>query len=149
MKKFFMILAAISVLAVSANNIYAQDEAAAPAQEEAVAPAEEVSAPAAAAEETPLNQALKTKFIEGGAGFMSLIIICLIIGLALSIERILYLTFAKTNTQKLLASVESALAECGIEKAKDVCSKTRGPVAIIFYQGLLRYDQGVDTVEKT
>ena len=149
MKKFFMILAAISVLAVSANNIYAQDEAAAPAQEEAVAPAEEVSAPAAAAEETPLNQALKTKFIEGGAGFMSLIIICLIIGLALSIERILYLTFAKTNTQKLLASVESALAEGGIEKAKEVCRNTRGPVASIFYQGLLRYDQGVDTVEKT
>ena len=149
MKKFFMILAAISVLAVSANNIYAQDEAAAPAQEEAVAPAEEVSAPAAAAEETPLNQALKTKFIEGGAGFMSLIILCLVIGLALCIERILYLTFAKTNTQKLLENVEAALAEGGIEKAKEVCRNTRGPVASIFYQGLLRYDQGVDTVEKT
>ncbi|MCR5243450.1 MAG: MotA/TolQ/ExbB proton channel family protein [Bacteroidales bacterium] len=150
MKKFFMILAAFSVLAISANNIYAQDEAAAPAQEEAVAPAaEEVSAPAAAADETPLNQALKTKFIEGGAGFMSLIIICLVIGLALCIERILYLTFAKTNTQKLLANVEAALAEGGIEKAKEVCRNTRGPVASIFYQGLLRYDQGVDTVEKT
>ncbi len=145
-----MILAAFSVLAISANNIYAQDEAAAPAQEEAVAPAaEEVSAPAAAADETPLNQALKTKFIEGGAGFMSLIIICLVIGLALCIERILYLTFAKTNTQKLLANVEAALAEGGIEKAKEVCRNTRGPVASIFYQGLLRYDQGVDTVEKT
>ncbi len=145
-----MILAAFSVLAISANNIYAQDEAAAPAQEEAVAPAaEEVSAPAAAADETPLNQALKTKFIEGGAGFMSLIILCLVIGLALCIERILYLTFAKTNTQKLLANVEAALAEGGIEKAKEVCRNTRGPVASIFYQGLLRYDQGVDTVEKT
>ena len=100
-------------------------------------------------EEVPLMQALKTKFIEGGAGFMSLIIICLIIGLALSIERILYLSFAKTNTKKLLAAVEKALDEGGIEKAKEVCRNTRGPVASIFYQGLLRYDQGIDTVEKT
>ncbi|MBR1405450.1 MAG: MotA/TolQ/ExbB proton channel family protein, partial [Bacteroidales bacterium] len=92
---------------------------------------------------------LKTKFIEGGAGFMSLIIICLIIGLALAIERILYLTFAKTNTKKLLAAVEKALEEGGIEKAKEVCRNTRGPVASIFYQGLLRYDQGLDTVEKS
>jgi len=100
-------------------------------------------------EEVPLMQAIKTKFIEGGAGFMSLIVICLIIGLALAIERILYLTFAKTNTKKLLAAVEKALDEGGIEKAKEVCRNTRGPVASIFYQGLLRYDQGVDTVEKT
>ncbi len=100
-------------------------------------------------EEVPLHQAIKTKFIEGGAGFMSLIIICLIIGLALSIERILYLSFAKTNTKKLLASVEEALENGGIEAAKDVCRETRGPVASIFYQGLLRYDQGIDTVEKT
>ena len=79
---------------------------------------------------------------------MSLIIICLIIGLALSIERILYLTFAKTNTKKLLAKVESVLAEGGVEAAKDVCRNTRGPVASIFYQALLRYDQGIDNVEK-
>ena len=99
-------------------------------------------------EEVPLHQALKTKFIEGGAGFMSLIIICLILGLALCIERILYLTFAKTNTKKLLAAVEKALDEGGVEKAKDVCRNTRGPVASIFYQGLDHYDQGVDAVEK-
>ena len=80
---------------------------------------------------------------------MSLIIICLILGLALSIERILYLTFSKTNTKKLVAQVEAALAEGGIEKAKEVCRNTRGPVASIFYQGLLRYDQGLDVVEKT
>ena len=80
---------------------------------------------------------------------MSLIIICLIIGLALAIERILYLSFAKTNTKKLLAKVEEALNNGGIEAAKDVCRETRGPVASIFYQGLLRYDQGIDTVEKT
>ncbi|MBR6001688.1 MAG: MotA/TolQ/ExbB proton channel family protein, partial [Bacteroidales bacterium] len=104
---------------------------------------------AGSGEEVPLHQALKTKFIEGGAGFMSLVIICLILGLALSIERILYLLFSKTNTQKLLEDVEAALNEGGIEKAKDVCRNTRGPVASIFYQGLLRADQGIDVVEKT
>ena len=79
---------------------------------------------------------------------MSLIIICLVIGLALSIERILYLSFSKTNTKKLIADVEKALAEGGIEKAKDVCREARGPVASIYYQGLMHYDQGIDVVEK-
>jgi len=152
MKKFFMFLAVAGLLTFSANIASAQDEqAAAPATEEVAAPAEMTAADLlkGTGEEIPLNQALKTKFIEGGAGFMSLIIICLIIGLALCIERILYLSFAKTNTKKLLAAVEDALKNGGIEKAKDVCRETRGPVASIFYQGLLRYDQGIDVVEKT
>ena len=80
---------------------------------------------------------------------MALVIACLILGLALAIERILYLGFSKTNTKKLLANVEKALAEGGVEAAKDVCRNTRGPVASIFYQGLLRMDQGIETVEKT
>lgn len=143
MKKFFMFLAVIGVMAVTANKVFAQDEQAASTEMSAA------DLLKGTGEEVPLHQALKTKFIEGGAGFMSLIIICLIIGLALSIERILYLTFAKTNTKKLLAKVEDALANGGIEAAKDVCRETRGPVASIFYQGLLRYDQGIDTVEKT
>ena len=148
MKKFFMFLAVASVMAFSANIASAQDEpAAAAATEEVVAASETLTDEAP--EEVALHQALKTKFIEGGAGFMSLVIICLILGLALSIERILYLTFSKTNTKKLVAQVEAALAEGGIEKAKEVCRNTRGPVASIFYQGLLRYDQGLDVVEKT
>ncbi|MDE7128453.1 MAG: MotA/TolQ/ExbB proton channel family protein, partial [Bacteroidales bacterium] len=81
--------------------------------------------------------------------FMSLVIICLILGLALCVERILYLSFSKTNTKKLLAKIESALQEGGVEAAKEVCRSTRGPVASIFYQGLLRMDQGIDVVEKT
>ena len=152
MKKFFMFLAVAGVMAFTANIASAQEQAAPEAgQQVASAPAEMTAADllAGTGEEIPLHQALKTKFIEGGAGFMSLIIICLIIGLALSIERILYLTFSKTNTKKLLAKVEQALAEGGVEAAKDVCRETRGPVASIFYQGLLRYDQGVDVVEKT
>ena len=151
MKKFFMFLAVAGVMAFAANTASAQDEQAAPAQEEVAEPAEMTAADllAGTGEEIPLHQALKAKFIEGGAGFMSLIIICLIIGLALAIERILYLTFSKSNTKKLLENVEKALAEGGVEAAKDVCRETRGPVASIFYQGLLRYDQGVDVVEKT
>ena len=155
MKKFLMFLAVAGTLTFSATVAFAQDEAAPEAAEqnapeqEAAAPAEVQNLFAGTGEDVPLNQALKTKFIEGGAGFMSLVLICLILGLALSIERILYLAFSKTNTKKLLEDVEKALAEGGVEKAKEVCRNTRGPVASIFYQGLLRMDQGVDVVEKT
>ena len=150
MKKFFMFLAVAGLMTFTANIASAQDEAAAPAATEQVAADEPVTDLfAGSGEEVPLHQALKTKFIEGGAGFMSLILICLILGLALAIERILYLSFSKTNTKKLLENVEAALKDGGIEKAKDVCRNTRGPVASIFYQGLLRADQGVDVVEKT
>ena len=144
MKKFFMVLAVAGLMAFSANVASAQEEAA-PVASEATSLADLT----AAAPEVPLHQALKTKFIEGGPGFMAAIVLCLILGLALSIERILYLTFSKTNTKKLLADVEKALQNGGIEAAKDVCRNTRGPVASIFYQGLLRYDQGIDVVEKT
>ena len=135
MKKVFMFLAGVGTMAFSAVSAFAQDEMSA--------------ADLLSGSEQPLNQALKQKFIEGGPAFMSLIIICLIIGLALAIERILYLSFSKINTKKLVAKVEDALKEGGIEKAKEVCRNTRGPVASIFYQGLLRYDQGLDVVEKT
>ena len=151
MKKFFMILAAAALMAFTANIASAQDAAApeqAATEEVAQAPANDLAALTSGAPEVPLTQALKTKFIAGGAGFMSLIIICLVIGLALAIERILYLSFSKTNTKKLIAEVEKALEEGGIEKAKEVCRNTRGPVASIYYQGLLHYDQGIDVVEK-
>ncbi|MGN0188128.1 MAG: MotA/TolQ/ExbB proton channel family protein [Candidatus Cryptobacteroides sp.] len=148
MKKFFVFLAVIGFTALSAQYAAAQDaETAAPA-EEAVA-AQSVDPFNAPAEEVPFHQALKTKFIEGGAGFMSLVIICLILGLALCVERILYLSLSKTNTKKLLEKIEAALAEGGVEAAKEVCRTTRGPVASIFYQGLLRMDQGIEVVEKT
>ena len=150
MKKFFMFLAVAGLMTFTANIASAEEEAAAPAAAQQVEEAEEVvDLFAGSGEEVPLHQALKTKFIEGGAGFMSLIIICLILGMAIAIERILYLAFSKTNTTKLLESVEAALEKGGIEEAKKVCRETRGPVASIFYQGLLRADQGVDVVEKT
>ena len=109
MKKFFMFLAVAGLMTFTANIASAQDEQAAPAAaEEVAAPAAEeevVDLFAGSGEEVPLHQALKTKFIEGGAGFMSLVLICLILGLALAIERILYLAFSKTNTTKLLDKV--------------------------------------------
>ena len=151
MKKFFMFLAVAGLMTFTANIASAQDEQAAPAATEEVAPAAEepVDLFAGSGEEVPLHQALKTKFIEGGAGFMTLVLLCLIFGLAIAIERILYLSFSKTNTAKLLDKVEEAFKEGGVEKAKEICRNTRGPVASIFYQGLLRADQGVDVVEKT
>ena len=96
-----------------------------------------------------MHQEIKRLFIEGGAGFMATIIACLVFGLAVAIERIIYLNLASTNTEKLLKKVEEALNNGGVEAAKDVCRNTRGPVASIFYQGLLRYDKGVEEVEKS
>ena len=120
MKKFFMFLAVAGIMAVSANFAAAQEQAAdaaEPAATEAAAPANDLAALTATASEVPLHQQLKTKFIEGGPLWMAPIALCLVLGLALCIERILYLTFAKTNTKKLVAKVEAALAEGGIETA--------------------------------
>ncbi|MDR2382278.1 MAG: MotA/TolQ/ExbB proton channel family protein [Prevotellaceae bacterium] len=97
----------------------------------------------------PLHQELKKQFIDGGPLFMTPIILCLVLGLAFCIERIIYLNLATTNIKKLLSSVESALEEGGVEAAKEVCRNTRGPVASIFYQGLDRNEEGLDMVEKS
>jgi len=95
------------------------------------------------------HQILKRYFIEGSAGFMSTVLLALILGLALVIERIIYLNLATTNTQKLLTGIEDALKSGGVDAAKDICRDTRGPVASIFYQGLMKYDEGLDNVEKS
>jgi biopolymer transport protein ExbB len=92
---------------------------------------------------------LRERFIEGGAEFMGIVLACLIFGLALVIERIVYLNLATTNTKKLVAKVDEALQTGGVEAAKEVCRNTRGPVASIFYQGLDRADEGIDMVEKS
>ena len=149
MKKIFMFLAVMGVMAFSAQNAAAQDEQ--PADTTATEVVEATEATDALPEEVPMHQALKTKFIEGGAGFMALVIACLILGLALCIERILYLGFSKTNTKTLLNKVEEALKNGGVEAAADVCRNTRGPVASIFTQALLRLADGqtLEEVEKS
>lgn len=132
MKKFFMFLAVFGLVAFAADSALAQE-------------ANELSV----ASDIPVYQQIKIKFIEGGAGFMATVLLCLIFGLAIVIERIIYLNMATTNTTKLLNKIEGALNQGGIEAAKDVCRNTRGPVASIFYQGLLRADEGVEMVEKS
>ena len=99
--------------------------------------------------EPTFHEVLKKQYIDGGWGFMTLVLVCLILGLALSIERIIYLTLSTSNTKKLVAELEVALNEGGIEKAKELCRNTRGPVASIFYQGLMRFNDGLDEVEKS
>ena len=108
---------------------------------------------AAAAAETELagdtlHQVLMQKFLEGGWGWMMPVLICLVIGLAIAIERMLYLSFSNINTKKFIAEFEKTLNEKGVEAAKDLCRNTRGPIASIYYQGLDRLDQGMDAVEK-
>ncbi|KIO42751.1 MULTISPECIES: MotA/TolQ/ExbB proton channel family protein [Sanguibacteroides] len=100
-------------------------------------------------ESSSFHAVVKQKFIEGGAAFMSFVILALIFGLAISIERVIYLNLASTNSKKLIDKVEDALENGGVEAAKEVCRTTRGPIASIFYQGLSRYDQGIDMVEKS
>ena len=95
-----------------------------------------------------MHHILMQKFLEGGWGWMLPILLCLVIGLAVAIERILFLSLSTVNSKKLVASVEEALNKGGIEAAKEVCRNTRGPIASIFYQGLDRYNQGLDSVEK-
>lgn len=98
--------------------------------------------------EQSIHMVIKTKFIEGGAGFMAIVVLCLIFGLAICIERILYLSMASINTKSLLSKVEEALDNGGVEEAKEVCRNTRGPIASIFYQGLDRAHESIDVVEK-
>ena len=158
MKKLFATFTVIAMLAFGGVAV-AQDAEAVPAAEAAVeqvdenaaeAPAEEAVAPAEEAKGLEaLHKTLKTKFIEGGAGFMALTLVTLVFGLALCIERIIYLSLSKTNTKVLLAKIEDTLNKKGIDAALDVCRETRGPVASIFYQGLSRYNEGIDVVEKT
>jgi biopolymer transport protein ExbB len=105
----------------------------------------------AEAEEPQLDfiQTLKQKYIEGDPLWMTPVLICMIIGIALSIERIIYLNLSTINTEKFLSDVEKALQNGGVDKAKELCRNTRGPIASIFYQGLERSEEGIDMVEKS
>ena len=170
MKKALSLLAIVA-LSLGTVNAYAQEDTAAMEQmaddstamegmDSAAADVDSAATEAAAEEATDevveegesekaFTQILKEKFIEGDAFFMSFVLLALVLGLALVIERIIYLTFSQTNTDKLLSEVEGALNSGGIEAAKEVCRNTRGPVASIFFEGLDHYDEGLDSVDKT
>lgn len=175
MRKFLAVLAVAGVLTFGVSNVVNAQEGEAEATEqmvddsanaaaEAEAAAEKAAAEKAAAEkaeaekaaeeaavepEKTFHQAVKTKFIEGDAGFMSFVALALILGLAIVIERIIFLSMSSSNTSKLINEMETALNSGGVDAAKEVCRNTAGPVASIFYQGLDRYDEGIDMVEKS
>ena len=137
MKKLFLI-PSVALTVLGTVSAFAQD---------AAAVATEAAAETQIAGES-MHHILMQKFLEGGWGWMLPILLCLVIGLAVAIERILFLSLSTVNSKKLVASVEEALNKGGIEAAKEVCRNTRGPIASIFYQGLDRYNQGLDSVEK-
>lgn len=169
MKKVIALMSIVGLLTfTNLNGVMAQDQAAATdqpateqveqtadsaaavadsavAEEAAAAPEEAAAAPA---ERKSFHQVLKEKYIQGGAGWMTPVLLCLIFGMALVIERILYLNMATTNVQKLLEGIEEHVQKGDYNGAKDLCRDTRGPVASIFYQGLDRIDEGLDNVEK-
>lgn len=158
MKKIIALLTIAGIMFFGLSNLmFAQTEGEtteqAPVEEAAPAAEETVSTTVAmqAEAEVPqtFHEVLKEQFIDGGPEFMGIVLLTLIFGLAICIERIIYLTLSATNTKKLLASIESALQTEGVEKAKEICRDTRGPVASIFYQGLLRFDSGIEEVEKS
>lgn len=165
MKKIIATISCMALLTFGFTNLsMAQDAVAteqteqvteAPATEETVAtteaaPATEETAPMQEeSENISMHQNLKTKFIEGGANFMALVAIALILGLAICLERIIYLNLADTNAEKFLNELESTLKSSGVEKAKELARNTRGPIASIAYQALLRADHSVDVIEKS
>lgn len=162
MKKLLALIAVFGMLTFGASQtLVAQEETtnqenvAQDTTENVEAATEEVDSAVAQLEEeeqiesTSFHAAVKNKFIEGGAAFMSFVILALILGLAISIERVIYLNLSTTNTKKLLANIEEALENGGVEAAKEVCRNTRGPIASIFYQGLDRFDHGIEIVEKS
>lgn len=102
-----------------------------------------------AVEGVDYRQVIKDKFIEGDPAFMSPVLICLVIGLAIAIERIISLNLATTNTSKLIKRIENALEDGGADAALEVTKSSRGPVASIFTQGLMRASEGIDMVEKS
>ena len=133
MKKLFAMLALMGAMTFAPVSVMAQD-----------APAE-----AAVVEEGGIHKELKTKYIEGGADFMSLPAIALVLGLAFCIERIVYLSLAEVNAKKLMGKIAGALEKGDVEGAKNIARNTRGPVASICYQGLMRIDEGLDVVERS
>ena len=162
MKKLIALLTIAGFLTFGiSNSVLAQQDENVPQTEQVAEATEQVAEEAAQVEEVvtttmteteeeapTFHEVLKKQYIDGGWGFMTLVLVCLVLGLALSIERIIYLTLSTSNTKKLLAELETALNNGGVEKAKELCRNTRGPVASIFYQGLMRFNDGLDEVEK-
>ena len=111
--------------------------------------AAETDTVAAPVESVGFHKMLKTKYIEGSAGFMSFVALALVLGLAFCIERVIYLTLSEINAKKLMADLEARVMQGDIEGAKATCRDTRGPVASICYQGLMRMDESMEDIERS
>lgn len=152
---FSQLADAQSKTANDSSEVFSKDTAAAviPADTAGIIDAEAFDAAAGSAsvleEDAGLHRQLKTKFIEGSAGFMSLVALALVLGLAFCIERIIYLTLSEIDAKRLMADIGKKVAEGDIEGAKDLCRDTRGPVASICYQGLLRINETIDNIERS
>ena len=163
MKKFFASIACVAALSVGfTTTAMAQDSAAKATEvvdsakatvDTAAAAVDTAATVAPTTDEAPaeggFHQAFKQKFIEGGADWMTPIAIALILGLAICLERIVYLNLSDVNPKKMLEDIEAALEKNDLEGAKTIARNTRGPIASIAYQALLRADQGIDIVEKS
>ena len=139
---FVMLVVALLLSGVAAPEVWAQDAS-------EILSAEATEAVVQPEPEGGFHQMLKTKFIEGSAFYMSWIAIAFVIGLAFCIERIIYLSLADIDTKRLLADIDRALQQGEVEQAKAICRDTRGPVASICYQGLMRIDENMDVVERS
>jgi len=148
MKRLFSILAIAGTMAFGTVNATISANTASMATTTVATIAQDENAAEPAEESLGFHQELKKRFIEGGPGFMGIVLLCLILGLAIAIERIIFLNLSTTNTKKLTQDVEDALQSGGIEAAKEVCRNTKGPVASIFYQGLDRSHGDIDAAEK-
>jgi len=157
MKKIMMMMAFAGLLML-APETYAQEQA-----DTAVAVSDTLQADSAMAvieadlgamdaeagdEGGGLHKQLKRKFMEGSAGFMSLVALALVLGLAFCIERIIYLTLSEVKTKKLMQDIDARLAKDDVEGAKDLCRNTRGPLASICYQGLLHIKEPLEQIDR-
>ena len=163
MKKLFAVIAMFGALTFCATqSMMAQEDSVAAVTDSAATQVDStavdsaavdttaaVEAPAEAEVEESFHKSLKTKFIEGDAGFMSLVAVSLVLGLAFCIERIIYLSLAEIDSKSLMKQIEAKLQAGDIEGAKTVCRNTRGPIASICYQGLMRFNDGVEDVERS
>jgi biopolymer transport protein ExbB len=155
MRKLILLIFAIGLTLGSLNLAYAQDSTATTTDSANAAPVEEPAATTEVAleetaepEVTGMHQELKQQFIDGDWTFMSTVLITLIIGLALCIERVITLNLASTNTKKLLERIEEKLNKKDVAGAMEICKSTQGPTPTILYEGLSRVDEGADSVEK-
>jgi biopolymer transport protein ExbB len=156
MKKVFVLFFALFLSVSTYNNtVFAQD----PEDPDTIVNTEEVpQEDPVKVEETPVSsepiiersahQKIKKNFIDGGWQFMAIVLVCLILGLAIAIERIITLSLATVNTKKLVSDLEGAIANGNIDEAKNICKATPGPTAEVLGEGLKRVDDGIDAVEK-